>query len=238
MAETPCAAKMLLWLDEIESQIQVAPFVRRPRLQESALQAAREAAREAAEADGKPGPAERRRLQEAELEAARNEVKGRAALLHSIVEEIEEEASLQQAQLSNHMGGIHRSMCAPGVPVLLAEVELEGPCSGISGHGWHAWYARNGRAVCPVLKCSVGIRGNRGSWESVRAEFGETQGLRWSLRWLSLWSMMPSLASHVRMSCPEISQHIRTELWEVFQASQSQLANQQGQLYRPYAEHI
>ncbi|CAE7353311.1 unnamed protein product [Symbiodinium natans] len=62
------AAKMLLWLDEIESQIQVAPFVRRPRLQESALQAAheaaQEAAREAAKADGKPGPAERRRLQE------------------------------------------------------------------------------------------------------------------------------------------------------------------------------
>ncbi|CAE7353314.1 unnamed protein product [Symbiodinium natans] len=49
--------------------------------------------------------------------------------------------------------------------------------------------------------------------------------------------MMPSLASHVRMSCPEISQHMRTELWEVFQASQSQLANQQGQLYRSDAEH-
>ena len=48
---------------------------------------------------------------------------------------------------------------------------------------------------------------------------------------------MPSLASHVRMSCPEISQHMRTELWEVFQASQSQLANQQGQLYRSDAEH-
>ena len=97
---------------------------------------------------------------------------------------------------------------------------------------WLLWsHGRNRRS-------GVGIRGNRGSWESVRAEFGETQGLRWSLRWLSLWSMMPSLASHVRMSCPEISQHIRTELWEVFQASQSQLANQQGQLYRPYAEHI